>query len=296
MYKVGVIGMGDMGSGLAKNLIKNNFTTFGFDLSEERMRYFANIGGNIAKSIKEIAQNVDVVFVMVMNGKQVENIIFEKDNLLDHLKNDSVIILTSTIKPKEASMIGEKIKDSKIHIIDSPVSGGYPGAQNGTLTLMCSGNNKIIEKYKIVLEAVANDIHIIGNKCGEGQTIKACLQSLQGSIFASLFEASVLAAKAGLRGQTVYDVFSTSGAGCGIVKTALENIIDRKFKKTGSHISTMHKDLSIALDMAGNEGVPLHMASTAMQLFEAAKTKYPDGDNWVITQLIEEIVGAKLER
>ena len=80
------------------------------------------------------------------------------------------------------------------------------------------------------------------------------------------------------------------------MSTALENIIDRKFEKTGSHISTMHKDLTISLALAEELGVPMHMASTAMQLFHAGKTKYPDGDNWVVTRVIEEIVGAELHR
>ena len=129
-----------------------------------------------------------------------------------------------------------------------------------------------------------------------GQTVKACLQSLIGSIFSATFEASALAAKAGVSGQVLYDVFSTSGAGCGVANTALENIIDRKFEGTGSHIRTMHKDLTIVLDMARELGVPLFTATTAMQLFEAGKTKHPNGDNWVVTRVIEDIVGAELKR
>jgi 3-hydroxyisobutyrate dehydrogenase-like beta-hydroxyacid dehydrogenase len=129
-----------------------------------------------------------------------------------------------------------------------------------------------------------------------GQTVKACLQSLIGSIFGATFEAAALAAKAGVKGQVLYDVFSTSGAGCGVANTALANIIDRKFTHTGSHISTMHKDLTIALDLARELGVPLFTASTAMQLFQAGKTKHPDGDNWIVTRVIEDIVGAELKR
>ena len=129
-----------------------------------------------------------------------------------------------------------------------------------------------------------------------GQTVKACLQSLIGSIFSGTFEAAALAAKAGVSGQVLYDVFSTSGAGCGVANTALANIIDRKFEKTGSGIGTMYKDLTIALDMARLLGVPLFTASTAMQLFQAGKTKYPAGDNWIVARVIEEIVGAELTR
>ena len=129
-----------------------------------------------------------------------------------------------------------------------------------------------------------------------GQTVKACLQSLIGSVFTATFEASALAAKAGVPGQVLYDVFSTSGAGCGVANTALENIIDRKFEGTGSHIATMYKDLTIALDMARDLGVPLFTAATAMQLFQAGKTRHPDGDNWIVTRIMEDIVGAELTR
>ena len=146
------------------------------------------------------------------------------------------------------------------------------------------------------MQAVAGAIHRVGTAPGEGQTVKACLQSLIGSIFSATFEAAALAAKAGVSGEVLYNVFSTSSAGCGVTNSALGNIIDRHFEGTGSHINTMHKDLTIALDMATKNGVPLHMASTAMQLFEAAKTKFPEGDNWIITKLLEEIVGAELHR
>ena len=97
-------------------------------------------------------------------------------------------------------------------------------------------------------------------------------------------------------GQVLYDVISTSGAGCGVINTALEYIIDRKFTGTGSSITTMHKDLTISLDMAEELGVPLFTASTAMQIFHMGKAKYPEGDNWICTKLMEEAVGAELHR
>ena len=126
--------------------------------------------------------------------------------------------------------------------------------------------------------------------------MKSCLQSIIGSAFSATFEAAALAAKAGVPGQVLYDVISTSGAGCGIINTALEYIIDRKFTGTGSSITTMHKDLTISLDMAEELGVPLFTASTAMQIFHMGKAKYPEGDNWICTKLMEEAVGAELHR
>ncbi|WP_407060097.1 NAD-binding protein [Kiloniella spongiae] len=146
------------------------------------------------------------------------------------------------------------------------------------------------------MQAVSKTIHRVGENAGDGQVVKSCLQSLIGSIFGATFEAAALAAKAGVKGDVLFNVFSTSGAGCGVANTALENIIDRRFEGTGSGIGTMHKDLTITLAMAEEIGVPLHMASTAMQIFHAGKSKYPDGDNWVCTRVIEDIIGAELHR
>ena len=296
MMRVGVIGLGDMGSGLAKNLIKNGILTTGFDLSNLRMDAFVQMGGTPAASIAEVGNNSDAVFVMVMNGEQAKSVILGENGLASHMSKGGAVLLTATIKPLEAREIDNALQGSGVHLIDSPVSGGFPRAQNGTLTMMAAAASDVLDKYATIMESVSSTIHRVGTHAGEGQVMKSCLQTLIGSIFGATFEAAALAAKAGVSGQALYDVFSTSGAGCGVANVALENIIDRKFEGTGSGIGTMHKDLTISLNMAEELGVPLLMASTAMQLFHQGKSKYPEGDNWVCTRVMEEIVGAELHR
>lgn len=296
MKTVGIIGIGDMGSGIAKNLIKNGFETWGFDLSPERMAAFKELGGHAAESIADVGANADVVFIMVMTGDQAKQVIFGKGGLASKLKDGATLILTATIKPKEAREIGAELETTAFEIIDSPVSGGFPGAQGGTLTMMAAGSDKALAECKDVMEAVSANIHRVGETCGDGQTVKACLQSLIGAQFSATFEAAALAAKAGVPGQVILDVFSTSSAGCGVVNNALEKIIDRQFEGTGSHINTMHKDLTISMNLGEELGVPLHTAAAAMQVFHAGKSKFPNGDNWACTQVIEDIVGAELHR
>jgi putative dehydrogenase len=296
MKNVGIIGIGDMGSGIAKNLIKNGYETWGYDLTTERMATFKEMGGQPAQSLADVGAHADVVFIMVMTGDQVKQVIFGENGLAQTLKKGSTIILTATIKPKEAREIGAELETSELNIIDSPVSGGFPGAQSGTLTMMAAGSDATLEVCKDVMEAVSANIHRVGTTCGEGQTVKACLQSLIGSQFSATFEAAALAAKAGVPGQVILDVFSTSSAGCGVVNNALEKIIDRQFEGTGSHINTMHKDLTISMNLGEELGVPLHTASAAMQVFHAGKSKFPNGDNWAATQVVEDIVGAELHR
>lgn len=296
MKRVGVIGLGNMGSGIAKNLIANGFSTSGHDIDSARLTAFADMGGIACKNATEVAQQTDVVHIVVMTGDQAKDVIFGQLGLIDHLPKGGAIILNATIKPREAKEIEEAMKDSGVHLIDSPMSGGYPGAQSGTLTLMAAGDDAVLNEFKPVMDAISKTIHRVGTDGGQGQTVKACLQAIIGSMFSATFEAAALAAKAGVPGEVLLNVVSTSSAGNAITNTSLENIIDRKFEDTGSHIDTMHKDLTISMNLAEELGVPLYTAAAAMQLFHAGRSKYPKGDNWVATRVIEEIIGAELHR
>ncbi|MEM8654724.1 MAG: NAD(P)-dependent oxidoreductase [Pseudomonadota bacterium] len=296
MTSVGVIGLGDMGSGLAKNLIAHGFETWGRDILPARQQAFADMGGRAAKDTAEVGHNAQAVFVMVMKGDEAQEVILGPGGLVETMAPGGVILLTATVKPAEARAIGVAVEGAGLHLIDSPVSGGFPGAQAGTLTMMAAGTDAAMAQARPVMEAVSANIHRVGDRAGDGQTVKACLQSLIGAQFSATFEAATLAAKAGVPGQVILDVFSTSSAGCGVVNNALEKIIDRQFEGTGSHINTMHKDLTISMALGEELGVPLHTAASAMQIFHAGRTRYPDGDNWTCTRVIEDIVGAELHR
>ena len=299
MRQVCVVGVGNMGSGLAKNLIAAGMSVRGYDLLEDRMIALEAMGGTRTESSAEAGEGSEAAFVMVMNGAEVNHVVFGEDGksgLLSTMKPGGVIILSATIHASEARELGAALADTGIYLIDTPVSGGYPGAQGGTLTMMAAGTDEALAIAKPAMEAVSGVIHRVGTEAGMGQTMKGCLQSVIGSIFSSVFEASVLAAKTGVSGEAFYNVLSTSSAGCVVADTALSNIIDRKFEDTGSHISTMYKDLTISLEMARQAGVPLFTASTATQLFQAGITRHPEGDNWVVTRILEDIVGSQLTR
>ena len=296
MKKIGVIGLGDMGSGIAKNLIKAGFETYGFDLREDRLAAHETMGGKRSKNLAEMAQHADSVFVMVLNGNQAKDAIYGDNGVAHGLKPGSTILLTATIKPTEAREVAARVHAMGLRIIDTPVSGGFPGAQAGTLTMMAAAPTDVLNEHEAVMAAVGEKIFRVGENAGDGQTVKACLQALIGSIFTATFESAVLAAKSGISGQVVYDVFSASAAGSKISNNALEKIIDRKFVGTGSHIGTMYKDLTISMDHARDFGVPMFTAAAAMQLFQAGITKFPGEDNWAVTKILEEIVGTTVNR
>lgn len=289
--RVGVIGLGDMGSGIAKNLIKAGFETAGFDLSPARMQAFTDLGGVATANARETGSGSHAVFVMVMNGGQARSVIFEADGLLASMSPGSAILMTATISASEIRGINRDLHGSGVDLIDTPVSGGFPGAQSGALTMMAAAPDTVLDRNFPFMEAVSASIHRVGAEPGMGQTVKACLQSLIGSIFTATCEATALAAVAGVDADVLRRVFATSSAGSQAANTAMENIIAGRFEKSGSHIRTMYKDMTLVMDLARELGVPLFTAATAMQLFQAGITRCPDGDNWAVTTVTEEIVG-----
>ena len=291
MKKVGVIGLGNMGMGMAKNLIKSGFSVIGFDLDDKRLRKLKENGGSTATSTVQVGKETDAVFVMVMNGEQVKAVVAD---LVTGLKDRGTIILTATIRPEEAREAYSIADIEGVAMLDSPVSGGMDGAHNGTLTLMTAGKNSVFNDCIKILEAVSSNIFHVGEEIGEGQTVKASLQAFIGASFTAIFESLVLGSKAGIKGQTLYDVFSASGVGSPLFKNCADLIMDRKFKNTGSHISTMYKDLGISLDMAKKNGVPLFTVGAAYELFQAGISMFPDEDNWSIVKLLEQISGTEV--
>ena len=291
MKKVGVIGLGNMGMGMAKNLIKSGFSVIGFDLDDKRLRKLKENGGSTATSTVQVGEETDAVFVMVMNGEQVKAVVAD---LVTGLKDRGTIILTATIRPEEAREAYSIADIEGVAMLDSPVSGGMDGAHNGTLTLMTAGKNSVFNDCIKILEAVSSNIFHVGEEIGEGQTVKASLQAFIGASFTAIFESLVLGSKAGIKGQILYDVFSASGVGSPLFKNCAGLIMDRKFNNTGSHISTMYKDLGISLDMAKKNGVPLFTAGAAYELFQAGISMFPDEDNWSIVKLLEQISGTEV--
>ena len=180
-------------------------------------------------------------------------------------------------------------------MIDSPVSGGLQGAHEGTLTLMSAADKNVFNNCKDILKSISKDIFHVGNNIGDGQTVKASLQVFIGATFTAIFESLVLGSKAGIDGKTLYDVFSSSGVSSPLFKNCAKLIMDRKFENTGSHISTMYKDLGISMGMAKEIGVPMFTAAAAFELFQAGISSYPEGDNWSIVKVLEKMSNTKVE-
>lgn len=296
MRTVGVIGLGNMGMGIAKNLLKAGFPTRGYDLLEAKREELKGYGGVPCASPAEVGDGAEVVFVMVMNGAQALDVAFGENGLCNTMKPGSVLFRTATIGMGYAQQLAKGLQEYDIEMIDSGVSGGLSGAHNGTLTLMASGKKEVYDSCKDVMDAIASNPNHVGTEPGQGQVVKSCLQALIGAEFTATFELLVMGAKAGVDPQILLDVIGTSGGGCGVFKNCVPLIMDRKFKDTGSAITTMSKDLNITMDLAREVGCYMPTTASARELFMAGLTRYPDEDNWSITKILEEIAGVQVKR
>lgn len=296
MKRVGIVGIGDMGIGMAGNIINRGYSLTGFDIRDDRKRRITQLGGAVASTPREVAEQSDVIFVMVLNGDQVQQVVTGPNGLLEGAAKGSVIIVTATIKPAQIHAVEDAVRSKGVELIDAPVSGGKSGADNGTLTIMAAGSVEAIRAQKELLSAISKRIFHVGSKIGDGQTVKAALQALIGTTFAAIFESLVLGVKAGISAEILYDVFSNSAVASPLFANCAQLIMDRKFKGTGSHIGTMYKDISISMEMARESGVPMFTAASAHQLFQAGISMFPDEDNWSIVKILEQFAGAEVRR
>ena len=295
MKKVAVVGLGNMGLGMARNLLAAGFDVTGFDLRPERGQLLADAGGAAAESLADCA-DADAVFVMVMSGAQVMDVIAGAGGLQEALKPGATIIVSATIQPGEMRAVAAAIAGRSLRLIDSPVSGGQFGAEAGTLTLMAAAERADFEANQDALKAVGEQIFHVGEEIGMGQTVKAALQALIGVSFVGIFESLALGAAAGVKGETLFEVFSsTHVANTPFFKNCAALIMERKFEDSGSHIATMHKDLGISMALAHEKGMPLFATGAAYELFQAGISRFPKGDNWTIVRFLEEFTGAEVQ-
>ena len=286
MTTVGVVGLGDMGIGMAGNLVKSGFTVLGHDLRDSRLDLLEQAGGGRSSGPADIGARSDIAFVMVMNGAQAMDVITEHKSTM---ASGKTIVVTATITPNEVRELERVLVGSGIDLVDSPVSGGKAGADNGALTLMLATKTEVLDRVRPVLDAMSTKIFHVGENIGQGQTVKASLQAVFGAYFGGIFEGLVLASKAGVSGQVLHDVFTHSALASPMLATCTKLIMDRKFEGTGSHIGTMYKDLGITMGLAREVGAAMFTTSAAYELFQTGKSMYPDGDNWTIVRVLEQI-------
>ena len=294
MKRVGVIGLGDMGLGMARNLHKAGFGVAGFDLRAERRQLLSDLGGHAVLSGRQVGEASDILFIMVLNGSQVLAVLQEEEGVLAGMDGEGTVVISATVKPAEVRQAAAICNASGVQVLDSPVSGGQSGAEAGTLSMMVAGDRALLETHRDVFEVVGGKILHVGCEVGQGQTVKAALQALIGTTFAAVFEALVLGCKAGVPGQVLEEAFGASHVTSPLIKDCIDKVRTRQFRGTGSGIGTIHKDLTITMDLARQAGVSLFATAAAMELFQAGISSFPDEDSWATVRILERLSGTEV--
>lgn len=292
--KIGYIGLGLMGKPIARNILKAGFDLTVHNRSRESVRELVGEGAHEAYSPKEVAQQVDVVFTNLPDSPDVELVALGEEGIFEGAHRGLIFVDNSTIKPANTKMIGKRLAEEGVTMLDAPVSGGDIGAKNGTLTIMVGGPAEALEKIMPVLRSVGQRITHVGG-LGDGQIAKAANQIMVAAQMVAMGELLIFAQKAGADPEKVIDAIRGGAAGC----WALENKPQRLFageRQPGFKAYMQAKDLGIVMDTAREYGVPLPSTAVNTQLFNAMlEMGMRELDNSAVLGVIEKLAGEELQ-
>jgi 3-hydroxyisobutyrate dehydrogenase len=265
---IAFIGLGAMGAPMAENLVKRQFRVTGFDMREAAREALAAAGGHAAASARDAAEGADALVLMVVNAAQARAVLFET-GALSALAPGALVILMATCPPGEVEAIAAEVAASGRHLVDAPVSGGVAGARGATLTIMVGAPAEGFEQARPVLEAMGDKVFHVGDRPGQGATVKTVNQLLCGVHIAVAAEALSLAEKAGIDGRLLFEIMGGSAASSWMLKDRGPRMHEAD-PGVASAVDIFVKDLGIVLDAGRAAKAALPLAAAAHQMFLSA--------------------------
>lgn len=263
-------GLGAMGGGMAKNLVKNGFTVYGYDVYQPLVDSFVEAGGKAAKTPKEAASQADFFISMVANAAQNSSLLFEGDDaVIQGLGKGKTFVLCSTTPPSFLHDLRRRLDDefgrSDVKLLDCPVSGGTLRAANGTLSIFESGPEEDLNAAKDVLQTMSANLYRMGG-ISAGTKTKTVHQLVAATNIITACEAMGLAATVGLNTQAVFDHVNQSDGTSFFWENRAPHMLKNDWHPY-SALSIILKDAGIVTDTARKAQWPTPMADTAEQLY-----------------------------
>jgi len=277
MKKIGFIGLGIMGKPMAMNLIKAGYDLIVYDVRSEPVKAVVTAGAKEGRSSSDVAAQSDVVITMLPNSPDVKEAVLGKDGVLDGAKKGLILVDMSSIAPLVAQEVAAEAEKKGVEMLDAPVSGGEPKAIEGTLSIMVGGKQDIFEQVEEILKVMGASAVLVGD-IGSGNTTKLANQIIVALNIAAMSEAMVLATKAGVDPEKVYNAIRGGLAGSTVLDAKVPLALDGNFKP-GFRIELHIKDLANALETAHEIGVPVPLASGVMEIMQALKVDGKAGDD-----------------
>ncbi|CAK7349569.1 unnamed protein product [Dovyalis caffra] len=295
--RIGFIGLGAMGFGMATQLLKSNFCVVGFDVYKPTLTRFANAGGMIGNSPAEASKDVDVLVIMVTNETQAEGVLYGDLGAVAALPSGASIVLSSTVSPAFVSQLEHRLQNEGkgLKLVDAPVSGGVKRASEGTLTIMASGTDEALTCTGSVLSALSEKLYVIRGGCGAGSGVKMINQLLAGVHIASGAEAIAFGARLGLSTRMLFDFIKNSGGTSWMFENRVPHMLDNDYTPY-SALDIFVKDLGIVSRESSSRKVPLHIATVAHQLFLAGSAAgWGRQDDAGVVKVYETLTGVRVE-
>ena len=289
---VGFIGLGMMGAAMARNLVKAGFRVTVHNRSRGKVEELVREGAADGGSPAGVAKASQVVMLCVPDTMDVERVLFGNDGVICELQRDAVVIDCSTISAAATVEFARKIEAQGAHLLDSPVSGGPKGAQDGTLTCMIGGDSAVVERCMPVFRAIGKTFTHVGAS-GAGQACKSCNQMLIVGTLMAMSEALALAKKMGIDPYKVREALLGGAAQSFVLQNHGKRLLDGTLEP-GFRANLMLKDIKLAQGAGRDAGAFMPVTALGLQMFSALCATGREGlDLAALGLLFEELSGIK---
>ncbi len=287
--RIGLIGLGAMGTGMAKSLRRAGYGVQVFDVRREVAEAFAAEGGVACNSAAELAAACEVVISVVVNAAQTEAVLFGQGGAAAAMKAGSVFVMCSTVDPGWSIALEKRLAEKGLLYLDAPISGGAAKAAKGEITMMTSGHPDAYARVGTALDAMAAKVYRLGDSAGNGSKVKIINQLLAGVHIAVAAEAMALGLRQGVDPAALYEVITHSAGNSWMFENRMAHVLAADYTPL-SAVDIFVKDLGLVLDAARANKFPLPLASTAHQMFlQAASAGYGREDDSAVIKIFPGI-------
>ncbi len=288
--KIGFIGLGIMGRGMAANLLKAGFDVTVWNRTTSRMEPLVEAGATAGDSPAGVAAQTDIIITCVSDTPDVEAVILGENGVIEGVTTGDLVVDMSTISPQTTREIGERLAEKGVHMLDAPISGGSEGAAKGTLSIMVGGEAGQVARAMPAFEAMGQTITHVG-RSGAGQTVKLVNQILVVINMLAVSEALLFAQAGGLDLQKTLDAVTQGAAGSWMLSNRGPQVIARDWRP-GFTIDLQQKDLRLVLQAADQMGVPVLGTSTVFNLYRTLQAQGLGAEgNHALAKALERLAG-----
>jgi len=291
--RIGFVGLGIMGRGMAANLLKAGFSVRVWNRTPARMEALVAAGAQAGSSPADVAAHSDITLICVSDTPDVEAVLLGADGVIQGAKSGDLVIDCSTISPQATQEMGAKLAEKGVHMLDAPVSGGSEGAAKGALSIMVGGEADQFQRALPVFQAMGKAITHVG-AAGAGQTVKLVNQILVVGNALAMCEALLFAQAGGVDLQKTFDAISQGAAGSWMFSNRAPQIMRRDWRP-GFTVDLQQKDLRLVLDAADTLGAPVVNTALIFNLYRTLQAQGLGGEgNHALIKALEHLAGIQV--